>query len=116
MRLRTGLATLALAFAPLALAAQPAEAAPQPWHIKNSVNSTRFANIYGETNCTGSQTILYVGDSAQSTGWEGMRVYGNDWVVKVYSGTTGSLLATRTYSGGVCVRAYTTNDYLITAP
>jgi hypothetical protein len=110
-------AALILGLAPLALVApQPAYAAPVNFHIKNSVYSRNAANIYGESNCSasGSIHILQIGDSAQSTGWDGMRVWPYDFNITVYDGSTGAYITNREYQAGTCVKAYKSNDYLIT--
>lgn len=118
MRTRTTLAALTLGFAPLALIAPPpAYAAPKPWHIINVIASNGPANIYSLTGCSasGSIVILDPGEDAQSTGWDSFKVYGRGFNVLVYDGSTGALLADRSYSAGTCVRAYPSNDYRIQA-
>lgn len=114
-RIATLLASLT---AGVALAAAPAVVqAMEPYHIKNSSSSTRFAVIYKDRVCGASDThVLQPGMLAKSTLWESMRVsYGGGWWVYVYHGTTGELLAQRKYAAGDCVRAYTTNRYFIFA-
>ncbi len=107
--LLTGLALVAIP------APTEAHAAPVGYHIKNSTLSEGWASIYQSTTCSPTAQIhtLYEGEKAQSTLWTGMRVWNHSFGVTVFDGDTGNQIAFREYPGGTCVRAYTSNDYLI---
>jgi hypothetical protein len=89
------------------------------WHIRNSSTSVNEAFIYQNTTCSGNsyptEFILYAGDEAKSTAWQSFGIWSDrhKFTVHVYHGTTGERLAIRNYEWWECVKAYTTNDYLI---
>lgn len=85
------------------------------YHIRNHPDSVNEVFIYSEVGCGGSENVLYRGDNAVSSGWDSFGMWSDRqyFVVKVYRGSDGAHLATRTYEWWECVRAYPTNSYLV---
>jgi hypothetical protein len=76
------------------------------YHIRVLNASNARANIYANSNCTGSMVIRQSGGYVTSKGWDGARMNGENGVRKVVvvivDDKTGKWLATREKPAGVC--------------
>lgn len=88
------------------------------YHIRNHGDSTNDVLLWkNNTTCYGlEQDVLFPDENAVTTVWKsfGHMSSRHYMVVKVYNGSTGAWIVTRTYNDSfACVKAYTTNDYLV---